>query len=118
MRIFECYVHSLFFGNFLWYVLISSDIHARGTKVPLHIFIQWEDREIGVSFPDSIGFIRPDSIIVVVMFFASGFEKRLSVPYGIDEIVIVFSVGTEEAGTEIYMAAGEVDRGNFRCITL
>ena len=41
------------------------------------------------------------------MFFASGFEKRLSVPYGIDEIVIVFSVGTEEAGTEIYMAAGE-----------
>ena len=60
LRIFECYVHSLFFGNFLWYVLISSDIHARGTKVPIHIFIQWEDREIGVSFPDSIGFIRPD----------------------------------------------------------
>ena len=118
MRIFECYVHSLFFGNFLWYVLISSDIYTRGTKVPIHIFIQWEDREIGVSFPDSIGFIRPDSIIVVVMFFAGGFEKRLSVPYGIDEIVIVFSVGTEEAGTEIYMAAGEVDRGNFRCITV
>ena len=52
------------------------------------------------------------------MFFAGGFEKRLSVPYGIDEIVVVFSVGTEEAGTEVYMATGEVDRGNFRCITL